>query len=54
MPDVYLGALCWNQNSDWPSLLGAGGRAETLGYDSLWTCNHCPSSRSAIVGAGRT
>ena len=37
MPDVRLGALCWNQYTDWPSLLAAGTRAETLGYDSLWT-----------------
>jgi len=33
MPDVRLGALCWNQYTDWPSLLDAGMRAETLGYD---------------------
>ena len=40
MPDVRLGALCWNQYTDWPSLLAAGVRAETLGYDSLWTWDH--------------
>jgi F420-dependent oxidoreductase-like protein len=40
MPDVRLGALCWNQYTDWPSLLAAGQRAETLGYDSLWTWDH--------------
>ncbi len=40
MPDVRLGALCWNQYTDWPSLLAAGIRAETLGYDSLWTWDH--------------
>jgi F420-dependent oxidoreductase-like protein len=40
MPDVRLGALCWNQYTDWPSLLAAGQRAETLGYESLWTWDH--------------
>src|SRR4051794_5487245 len=40
MPDVRLGALCWNQYADWPSLLAAGRRAEALGYHSLWTWDH--------------
>lgn len=37
MTKVSLGALCWNQYTDWRSLLEAGVRAERLGYDSLWT-----------------
>jgi alkanesulfonate monooxygenase SsuD/methylene tetrahydromethanopterin reductase-like flavin-dependent oxidoreductase (luciferase family) len=40
MPDVRLGALCWNQYTDWPSLLAAGVRAEALGFESLWTWDH--------------
>jgi probable F420-dependent oxidoreductase len=40
MPDVKLGALCWNQYTDWPSLLEAGRRADRLGFDSLWTWDH--------------
>lgn len=40
MPQVRLGALCWNQYSDWPSLLEAGVRADRLGYDTLWTWDH--------------
>ena len=36
MSGVKLGALCWNQNRDWPSLLAAGVRADCLGYDTLW------------------
>jgi F420-dependent oxidoreductase-like protein len=40
MPLVRLGALCWNQYTDWPSLLAAGLRAEHLEYDSLWTWDH--------------
>jgi F420-dependent oxidoreductase-like protein len=40
MTDVRLGALCWNQYSDWSSLLEAGVRAERLGYHSLWTWDH--------------
>jgi hypothetical protein len=37
MSSVKLGALCWNQCTDRPSLLEAGLRADRLGYDSLWT-----------------
>jgi alkanesulfonate monooxygenase SsuD/methylene tetrahydromethanopterin reductase-like flavin-dependent oxidoreductase (luciferase family) len=37
---VKIGALCWNQYTDWPSLLEAGLRAERLGYDTLWTWDH--------------
>ena len=37
--EVKIGALCWNQYTDWPSLLQAGIRADELGYVSLWTCD---------------
>lgn len=40
MSDVKLGANCWNQYTDWPSLLEAGKRVERLGYDTLWTWDH--------------
>lgn len=44
MPDmtapIRLGANCWNQYTDWPSWLSAIQRADTLGYDSLWTWDH--------------
>jgi alkanesulfonate monooxygenase SsuD/methylene tetrahydromethanopterin reductase-like flavin-dependent oxidoreductase (luciferase family) len=40
MTDIKIGALCWNQYSDWDSLLEAGVRADRLGYDSLWTWDH--------------
>ncbi len=40
MPDIRLGALCWNQYTGWPALLEAGRRADRLGYDSLWTWDH--------------
>jgi len=40
VPDLKLGALCWNQYTDWPSLLEAGIRADRLGYDTLWTWDH--------------
>ena len=40
MSDVKLGALCWNQYTDWQSLLAAGVRADRLGYDTLWTWDH--------------
>jgi alkanesulfonate monooxygenase SsuD/methylene tetrahydromethanopterin reductase-like flavin-dependent oxidoreductase (luciferase family) len=38
--EIKIGALCWNQYTDWPSLLEAGVRAEELGYDTLWTWDH--------------
>jgi alkanesulfonate monooxygenase SsuD/methylene tetrahydromethanopterin reductase-like flavin-dependent oxidoreductase (luciferase family) len=38
--ELKLGALCWNQYTDWPSLLHAGIRADELGYHSLWTWDH--------------
>jgi F420-dependent oxidoreductase-like protein len=37
---LRLGALCWNQYTDWPALLEAGLRAERLGFHSLWTWDH--------------
>jgi hypothetical protein len=37
MHDIRLGALCWNQYTDWAALLAAGVRADRLGYDTLWT-----------------
>ncbi len=40
MSNVKLGALCWNQYTNWPDLLEAGKRADRLGYDTLWTWDH--------------
>jgi alkanesulfonate monooxygenase SsuD/methylene tetrahydromethanopterin reductase-like flavin-dependent oxidoreductase (luciferase family) len=40
VPAIKLGVLCWNQYTDWPSLLEAGVRADRLGYDTLWTWDH--------------
>ncbi len=40
MSKVKLGALCWNQYTNWPDLLEAGKRADRLGYDTLWTWDH--------------
>jgi len=37
---LKLGVLCWNQYTDWPSLLEAGRRADRLGFNSLWTWDH--------------
>ena len=37
---LRIGALCWNQYTEWPALLEAGRRADRLGYDSLWTWDH--------------
>jgi alkanesulfonate monooxygenase SsuD/methylene tetrahydromethanopterin reductase-like flavin-dependent oxidoreductase (luciferase family) len=47
--EVRLGALCWNQYSDWPSMLAAGVRADELGFYSLWTWDHL----YPIVGSDR-
>jgi alkanesulfonate monooxygenase SsuD/methylene tetrahydromethanopterin reductase-like flavin-dependent oxidoreductase (luciferase family) len=40
MTTIKLGALCWNQYTEWPALLDAGILADRLGYDSLWTWDH--------------
>jgi alkanesulfonate monooxygenase SsuD/methylene tetrahydromethanopterin reductase-like flavin-dependent oxidoreductase (luciferase family) len=40
MNKIKLGALCWNQYADWPSLLAVGQRVDDLGYDTLWTWDH--------------
>jgi len=40
VPEVKIGALCWNQYTTWPELLQAGSRADELGYTSLWTWDH--------------
>jgi alkanesulfonate monooxygenase SsuD/methylene tetrahydromethanopterin reductase-like flavin-dependent oxidoreductase (luciferase family) len=37
---LRLGAIYWNQWTDWRSLLEAGIRADRLGYDTLWTWDH--------------
>lgn len=37
---LKLGALCWNQYTDWRTFLEAGVRAERVGFDSLWTWDH--------------
>ena len=37
---LRLGALNWNQYATWEQLLGAGMRADRLGYDTLWTWDH--------------
>jgi F420-dependent oxidoreductase-like protein len=37
---VRLGALAWNQYTDWGDLREAGIRADTLGYDDIWTWDH--------------
>ena len=40
MSTVKIGALCWNQYSNWTALHDAGVRADRLGYDDLWTWDH--------------
>jgi alkanesulfonate monooxygenase SsuD/methylene tetrahydromethanopterin reductase-like flavin-dependent oxidoreductase (luciferase family) len=40
VPEIKLGALCWNQYTTWPDLLEAGMRAERVGFDTLWTWDH--------------
>jgi alkanesulfonate monooxygenase SsuD/methylene tetrahydromethanopterin reductase-like flavin-dependent oxidoreductase (luciferase family) len=40
LSEVKIGALCWNQYTEWEPLLEAGIRADRLGYDTLWTWDH--------------
>jgi len=37
---IRFGALAWNQYTDWHDLRQAGARADTLGYDDIWTWDH--------------
>jgi alkanesulfonate monooxygenase SsuD/methylene tetrahydromethanopterin reductase-like flavin-dependent oxidoreductase (luciferase family) len=37
---IKLGALCWNQYTEWSALREAGIRADRLGFDSIWTWDH--------------
>lgn len=37
---MKVGALFWNQVTDWPSLRTAALRADALGYDSVWMWDH--------------
>jgi alkanesulfonate monooxygenase SsuD/methylene tetrahydromethanopterin reductase-like flavin-dependent oxidoreductase (luciferase family) len=37
---VKIGALVWNQYTDWPRMREVGRRVDELGYDSLWTWDH--------------
>lgn len=53
MGEVKIGALCWNQYTDWPSLLEAGSLADQLGYTSLWTWDQLPSSTSSSAATER-
>ncbi len=40
MADVKLGALFWNQYTDWKPLHDVGVRADELGFFSVWTWDH--------------
>ena len=37
---IRLGALAWNQYTDWPALREAARRADVLGFDGVWTWDH--------------
>ncbi len=37
---LKVGANLWNQHTDWPGFRDAMLRAESVGYDSLWTWDH--------------
>ncbi len=40
MTDLKLGILLWSQATDWPGMLDAARRVDSLGYDHLWTWDH--------------
>ena len=50
MSAIKLGAVCWSQYSDWPSLCEAGRCADRLGYDTLWTWDHLYPIVGSIEG----
>jgi alkanesulfonate monooxygenase SsuD/methylene tetrahydromethanopterin reductase-like flavin-dependent oxidoreductase (luciferase family) len=40
MGGIRLGANLWSQATDWQGFLNAATRADTLGYDHVWTWDH--------------
>ena len=50
---IRLGALIWNQYTTWPGMLEAGRRADTLGYDTLWTWDQLQSSSAPWAATER-
>jgi hypothetical protein len=51
--DVKLGALCWNQDADWPNPLEAGAARTGSANDTLWTWGQRLLSRSASPSRSR-
>lgn len=47
---IRMGANCWNQYTDWESILDAGRRADKLGFDTLWTWDHLYPIVGAVDG----
>ncbi len=39
-PAIRMGAQLWSQQTDWPSIRDAAIRAESVGWDSVWTWDH--------------
>lgn len=37
---IRIGALIWNQYTDWPAMRAIGQRVDALDIDSLWTWDH--------------
>ena len=40
MPNLNLGILLWSQATEWPPMLEAARRIDSLGYDHLWAWDH--------------
>ncbi len=40
MTEVKIGALLWNQYTDWQSMRDAAVRTDQLGYEDVWTWDH--------------
>ncbi len=47
---IRMGTNCWNQYTDWESILDAGRRADQLGFDTLWTWDHLYPIVGAVEG----
>jgi F420-dependent oxidoreductase-like protein len=50
VPETKIGALVWNQCTDWPAMREVGEAADRLGYDTLWTWDHLYPIQGSIDG----
>ena len=46
---MRFGAQLWSQQASWPEWRDAGLAAEAAGWDSIWTWDQLPRSRTTVA-----